>query len=111
MRLRARPSQLRCGYCLEGVEGAARRCPECGAIVHAPCARELGYCPTLGCEHPAWVSVQLLAADPPTTRRALLALGLALAVGATLSATVATFALRRRSGASTVANVAHAPEP
>src|SRR5688572_10129298 len=49
MRLRARPSPLRCGWCLSHIEGAARRCPGCGAFVHALCSTEAGICPAYGC--------------------------------------------------------------
>lgn len=42
----------RCLYCRDALDGSGVRCGGCAAGYHAPCARELGRCGTLGCARP-----------------------------------------------------------
>lgn len=48
---------MRCAFCHEQLDAeAARVCPDCGTMVHRPCADDLLSCPTLGCENASFAT-------------------------------------------------------
>lgn len=86
---------LRCALCHSDLPAFVRECGACGTLLHTDCARELGRCPTLGCD----------ASLRPKVRKAPGNAAIAVFALAALVAWVAIMALLPRRPEPPVANV------